>query len=144
MMRQISLAAPLAGLLLMTQQQGINWEEYDLVCPIPLHRNRLKWRGFNQCSLLLREIAGRINIAWSDDFLVRTRDTTPQFQVSPNERRKNVKGAFSCSSGEISESKILLVDDIMTTGSTIVECAEVLKKSGAAIVDAAVLARSIR
>ena len=144
MMRQISLAAPVAGLLLMTQQQGINWEEYDLVCPIPLHRNRLKWRGFNQCSLLLREIAGRINIAWSDDLLVRTRDTTPQFQVSPNERRKNVKGAFSCNSKEISESKILLVDDIMTTGSTIVECAEVLKKSGAAIVDAAVLARSIR
>lgn len=143
MLRHISLAAPLAGLLLLTEQQGINWNEYDLICPIPLHHNRLKWRGFNQCALLIKEVARQRNIVCSDDVLLRIRDTTPQFMVNPNERSSNVKGAFVCNSEDVSDKKILLVDDITTTGSTIAECAKVLKKAGAFIVDVAVLARSV-
>ena len=145
MMREISRAAPLAGLLLATQQLGIDWEGYDLVVPVPLHDNRLRWRGYNQCSLLLREVARYRRVAWTEGALVRIKDTTPQFMVLPKERRKNVVGAFACPNpSDVDNRSILLVDDITTTGSTIMECAKALREAGASAVDAAVLSRPMK
>jgi ComF family protein len=141
---QIVRAAPLACLLLATEQMGIDWEGYDLIVPVPLHNNRLRRRGYNQCSLLVSQIARTRKIEWTDQALVRTRDTTPQFMVERKDRRKNVKGAFDCPEpAAVNQLSILLVDDITTTGSTLAECAKVLKEAGASVVDGAVLARPI-
>lgn len=144
MNRSVSRAAPLAGLLLATETMGIDWESYDLVLPVPLHKNRLKWRGFNQCTLLIKEIATFRNIIWSDQLLLRTRDTTPQVELDANKRLENVKGAFECAHlSEIKSATILLVDDITATGATVAECSKILSECGAAMVDVAVLARPV-
>lgn len=143
MNRQTSRAAPLAGLLLFVEEMGIDWASYDLCIPVPLHNKRLRWRGYNQCSLLLAEIARKRKIQWTDRALIRHRDTRPQFELSATKRRENVKGAFACPApGELSGKTVLLVDDITTTGATLHECVKVLKKAGVAVVDVAVLAKA--
>jgi len=144
MNRGVSRAQSLAGLLLETEQMGIDWENYDLVIPVPLHDNRIRWRGYNQCALLLREIAKVRKIEWSDEVLYRIVDTPPQYTLKHKQRRKNVKGAFSCKAPSfINQGEILLVDDITTTGSTLSECAKTLKNSGAKVIDAVAIARPI-
>ena len=134
----------LGALLLETERLGIDWESYDLVVPVPLHPNRLKKRGFNQCALMIAQIAKMRKIEWATDLLVRIKDTRPQFELKPSQRKKNVSGAFDCNCPENwAGAKILLVDDITTTGSTLIECAKVLKKKTAASIDAAVLSRVV-
>ena len=144
MYREVSRARALAGLLLQTETIGIRWEAYDLVVPVPLHDNRLRWRGFNQCTLLLREIAARRPIVWTDRLLVRIRDTTPQVMVLHSDRHKNVAGAFFAEpTADLTGASVLIVDDITTTGATLAECAKALATAGAQVVDAAVLARPL-
>ena len=144
MNRETSRDGPLAGLLLATEPLGIDWESYDLVLPVPLHDNRIRWRGYNQSALMVRQVARMRRIAWTDQLLVRRRDTTPQFSVERAKRKENIKGAFICADKEgVSRMSVLMVDDITTTGSTIRECAKVLREAGASVVDGAVLARAI-
>ena len=143
MRREIHRAPSLASLLLLTESLGINWEGYDLVLPVPLHNSRLRWRGFNQCALLVREIALYRKFEFSDDALVRNRQTRPQFELTPKKRLENVRGAFSCPRPDLISGKtVLIVDDISTTGATLNECAKALKKAGASYVDAATLCRA--
>ena len=144
MKRDASRARSLAGLLLLTGQMGIRWEAYDCVVPVPLHDNRLRWRGYNQCGLLLKEAAAVRPIRVRRGVLSRTRETTPQFMASAGEKVSNVAGAFACATPEaVSGGDVLLVDDIVTSGATIAECARVLIGAGAKTVDVAVLARSL-
>lgn len=119
----------------------------DLIVPIPLHQRRLRWRGFNQSFLLAKQLScellpGTI-LPVGENILVRTRYTTPQMGIKDyNHRQQNLREAFSISNNEqISGKIILLVDDIATTGSTIFECAKVLKNAGAKEVFAIVIAR---
>lgn len=119
--------------------------EPDLILPVPLHIRRLRWRGFNQ-SLLLAQVcfpAWRKKI--QPDLLQRHRATVPQTQLDAVLRRSNLHGAFSLSAPELVQGRnVLLVDDVFTTGSTLDECAKVLREAGAAEIAAFTLAKTVK
>ncbi len=136
------LAEPLADLILKFITNQINVADTDLITAVPLHRNKLQKRGFNQSQIMAEIIAARLNLRFCFDNLYRRRRTASQFNLAPNERRKNVRGAFACKrSQEFKEKSILLIDDIFTTGSTLNECAYILKQAGARRVVVLTLAR---
>lgn len=111
---------------------------YDIVIPVPIHADRLKKRGFNHAELMGRSFAKRAGLRFDPVVLVRTRTTLPMKGLGPEERRANIRGAFRIKNSRlplIKESRILLIDDIFTTGSTVDEIASVLKDAGAARVD---------
>jgi ComF family protein len=114
----------------------------DMVMPVPLHTRRLRERGFNQALLLAHGIAVRFAIPLVLDNLVRIRFTRPQVELSGRDRMENVSGAFALRSPEAMNGKrVLLIDDVFTTGATLNECSRVLKHAGAASVTAFTLAR---
>ncbi len=119
-------------------------EHYDFIIPVPLHIERLRWRGFNQ-SLLLAQTIGRKKQNQVNPFLLeRIRPTAPQTQLNEKERRTNVRGAFAVSApAQLQGATLLLIDDVYTSGSTLNECARVLRRSGAAAVDVFTLARAV-
>jgi ComF family protein len=105
----------------------------DLIVPVPLHPRRLRERGFNQSGLLAGEFARRIKAPVSYDALRRKSQTLPQTRLNREERLRNVKGAFEISdAGKVRGRRILLVDDVFTTGTTLSECARTLKRKGGA------------
>ena len=112
---------------------------FDLVVPVPLHRSRLAKRGFNHAELMALQVAKRINTPVLDKLKVvrRTRD---QVELSADARRANVAGAYS-SRGPVA-GRILLVDDVFTTGATLSECSRVLRKAGAKEVQSLTLCRT--
>ncbi len=111
---------------------------------VPLHRRRLAKRGFNQSLLLAKYAAEGLSIPLSLDGLVRTRYTRPQVDLDPAEREENVKGAFAVERPEeFKEKRVLLLDDVYTTGATVRECAKVLKKAGAEAVYVLTVARAV-
>jgi len=117
---------------------------YTLIVPVPLHRRRLRERGFNQAVILAREIAGRLSLPLDVRSLRRRVYTEPQVGLGKGHRTANVRGAFGVVDGEgVEGQRILLVDDVYTTGSTARECAEILMKSGAAEVAVLTLARAV-
>ena len=101
----------------------------ELIIPVPLHPSRLRTRGFNQSELLANALARRTGIPVENGLLIRTVNTEPQARLSGNERRKNLNGAFVCT-GKTAAQTVLLVDDVITTGSTLSACAYALKKHG--------------
>ncbi len=114
----------------------------DLVIPVPLHKDRLKQRGYNQALLLAREVSKKTGIRVEDHNLRRIRSTLPQVGLGRKERTRNVKGAFRLWKPDtIKEKNLLLLDDVFTTGNTLNECALELKKKGAAKVVAVTIAR---
>jgi len=114
-------------------------QEADLAAPVPLHPNRLRQRGFNQALLLAQ---GLPEVPLERELLVRQRHTPPQAGLNPKERRDNVKGAFAVPRPDLVKGKrILLIDDVFTTGATVKECAKVLRRSGAREVDILTVAR---
>jgi ComF family protein len=116
----------------------------DFVMPVPLHRKRLRHRGFNQALFLARGMSEAHGMQLSLDNLVRIRYTRPQVELSGAQRIENVAGAFSVNRpGEIGGTSVLLVDDVFTTGATLNECAAVLKGAGASRVTALTLARAL-
>lgn len=122
----------------------IPWREIDVVVPVPLHRERFNERGYNQSGLLAESLGARLQRRFDGTSFVRSRDTEHQARLSGAGRRKNLRGAFTVCAPEMLRSrKILLVDDVMTTGSTLDECAATLKKSGASKVWCFTLARSV-
>ena len=114
----------------------------DLILPVPLHKVRYRERGYNQSSLLACCAARICNISVNEKILTRTRHTSIQARLSSKERLKNVLNAFSVKTPEdVRNKKIILVDDVLTTGVTINECARVLIESGASHVYALTAAR---
>ena len=121
--------------------QKPDFSDFVLI-PVPLEKKKLKWRGFNQAEEIGKELSEFLNIEILNNVLIKTKETLPQVELSDEERKENIKGAFSCQHPElVRERKVLLVDDIYTTGSTMAECARVLKKSGAKEVIGIVIAR---
>ncbi len=120
---------------------------FDLVVPVPLHKKRFAFRGFNQAEILSRVICRERSrpfpTGWAINCsgLKRIKHTTPQSELDREERLKNLKEVFVWSGEKLFGKKILLVDDITTTGSTLEECAKVLKSAGAESVWGIVLAR---
>lgn len=117
----------------------------DMIVPIPLHYTRLLKRRYNQSALLAKELSKLTGIPVDFKSVVRHRKTRPQVEFSGLERVKNVKNAFTVKDPRrLKGRKILLIDDVMTTGSTLKECAFALKKAGAESVDSLTVARVIK
>lgn len=112
---------------------------FDGVVPVPLHRARMRIRGFNQAALLARGVAGKINTPVSDTLQV-VRSTRDQVELSAAERRANVAGAFAAKARV--RGRLLLVDDVLTTGATLSACADTLLNAGATEVRALTLCRT--
>lgn len=103
--------------------------QIDLIVPIPLHKSRRSSRGYNQTEILADYLGQYTGIAVDKKVLVRTKKTLPQKRYDNAERKKNIKNAFMVS-GKICAKKVVLIDDIYTTGSTIDEAAKVLRNAG--------------
>lgn len=115
-----------------------------LLLPIPLHPSRYYWRGFNQTELLGKLIADNLGINFAPDVLIRRKKTQSQVALKPQERVRNIKNAFSFNRNtnwKIKNRKILLFDDVWTTGATLKEAGKVLKRKGALAVWGVALAR---
>jgi ComF family protein len=142
--KKTSLSRPLSTLARETFFQFWDMDGIDVLVSVPLHVKRLRERGFNQAHLLIRRWAKQEEILFDGLTLFRSRWTEPQTTLSRTERQKNIKGAFSIRHPEkIKGRKILLVDDVYTTGATVNECARVLLKAGAKFVDVLTLARAV-
>lgn len=118
----------------------------DALVPVPLHWTRLFQRRFNQSAALARALSRRTKLPVIDDVLVRVRATPPQVGLAREERAKNVHGAFSvekASRAKVKGKRIVLVDDVLTTGATANACARVLRRAGAARIDVLALARVV-
>lgn len=103
---------------------------YDMIVPVPMSKSKKKIRGYNQSSEIAEFIARKLNIPVVDA-LIKKENTIVQHTLSKNEREENVKGMFLPSDIYLSENKIILCDDVITTGSTMNECARILKSMGA-------------
>jgi ComF family protein len=143
--QRTQLRYPLALLAMEGVNRVVTDHKPHLIVPVPLHRSRLRQRGFNQAVLLGRVISQQLSLPMLPDAMIRTRRTEPQIELSATERRMNVKGAFTVGrTDSVAGMRILLLDDVMTTGSTMDECARELKKAGAEAVIAATIARTAR
>ncbi len=137
-----ALAASLAELL--CDYLSINPVPGEVLVPVPLHRKRLRERGYNQSSLLARELGRLIDLPVADDCLVRQRYALPQTRASiVDERRSNVADAFTCSDHNLRGRQVLLIDDVSTSGATLDACAAALKAAGVDSVWGLVLAREV-
>jgi len=120
--------------------------EADLILPVPLHRRRLFSRRYNQAALLALALGRLAQKPVAVDLLRRRRDTPSQGHLRPGERRRNVAGAFALAPGagqRLEGRRVLLVDDVFTTGATLESCARTLGRGGVAAVDALALARVV-
>jgi ComF family protein len=138
-----SILPALQGLMQQADADWLTAHDVDAVVPVPLHRARLAARGFNQAADLAAPVARRRAVPLIRGALVRVRDTEPQYGLSMQQRRENVKGAFRVDRPKkVRGGNIMLVDDIMTTGVTLNESARALKNAGAARVVVLTLART--
>jgi len=116
----------------------------EVLIPVPLHPKRLRERGYNQSSLLAKELGKLTSLPVVDDCLIRQRHAPPQARSSTvEERRSNVAGAFVCRDHRLQNKQVLLIDDVSTSGATLDACAAALKATGATSVWGLVLAREI-
>lgn len=128
--------------LVRTFRERPELQKNQWVVPVPLHFVKRHGRGFNQAELLGRGLADEVGLPLVSEVLVRRRWTWAQARLGREQRRTNVVGAFAVRNPEaVRDKRILLLDDVCTTGSTLESCAEVLKQAGARSVDALTLAR---
>jgi len=116
--------------------------EADLIIPLPFHRERLRERGFNQAIELARPVCRAWHLPIDATSCTRTRNTTAQAQLPWRQRIKNMRGAFHCST-DLTGKRIILIDDVMTSGASLNECARTLKLHGALEVATLVVARAL-
>lgn len=142
---QLCFGPPLAELLAkVLREDGFASDSVDLLVPVPLHVRRLGRRGFNQAGILARMLGEKLGMTVRFDALVRKQWTDPQTRLSRMERLENVKGAFAVrNEAEVEGKRIILVDDVFTTGTTLSECAKTLKASGAVAVHAVTVTRAL-
>jgi ComF family protein len=114
----------------------------DAIVPVPLHRSRLRKRGYNQALELAKPLAKHLGIPLLRDGLCRGRVTQPQTELAAVQRRRNVRGAFIAHVDGKAPGHVAVLDDVFTTGATLAECVRVLKRAGIARVDVWALARA--
>jgi ComF family protein len=129
------LARPLAERMADFAALEMECDSYDWLVPVPLHRVRERHRGFNQSLLLAEALAPAFPRARLSTHLRRIRPTRTQSRLTPQERRRNLQGAFAVIGEEEIPGRVLLVDDVVTTAATVCECARALKIAGATTVD---------
>jgi len=134
------LAEVLGGLLVTFWRA--NAFRVDAIVPVPLHRRRVRERGYNQSALLALVLGREVQLPVLTDALQRDRYTISQVRLGWQERRKNVADAFSCIDLCLAGKDVLLVDDVCTTGSTLEACSIALRSGGARSVHALTLARA--
>lgn len=117
-------------------------ERPEIIVPVPLHPRRLVWRGYNQSLELARRLSARSGIPLAAKALRRVRLTTPQVRVPGPRRRENVRDAFAADPALVSGRRVLLLDDVLTTGATLEEGTLTLKRAGAVRVEVLVLAQT--
>lgn len=141
----LTLGEQLGRLMAAHDYPSFRIRDYSLILPVPLHPRRLRQRGFNQSVILAREISRQHGVDMDFRALRRIVDTESQAGLKKEERRSNIRKAFSITGPErLRGQKILLVDDVYTTGSTLAECAKTLLKGGAEAVGALTLARAVQ
>jgi ComF family protein len=139
---KVTLGKALGRLMTEHEYRNVTIRDYSIIIPVPLHKQRLKERGFNQSLILARELSTYFSIPLDFSLLKRTVHRKPQTMLKKKERLANVKGAFEVkSAANIKGKKILLVDDVYTTGSTVKECSRMLLRHEAAEVAVLTLAR---
>ncbi len=136
---EVGLDQPLGRLL----AERLTAPKTALLVPVPLHTRRLRERSYNQSLLLARVLSQALGLPVAPTLLQRTRETPPQQGLPASVRRRNLQGAFALAANPAGR-QILLVDDVMTTGSTVRECARVLCAGDAAGVEVAIVARAGR
>ncbi|MGH7769339.1 MAG: ComF family protein [Candidatus Binatia bacterium] len=142
--RKVSLGKPLGRLMAIDCRGLFDERPLDVILPVPLHPKRLRWRGFNQSVVLAREIGKEWKLPVDPFVLVRSRETPPQTQLNEEERKKNMRRAFSVNPTRSVEGKaVLLIDDVYTSGATVNECSRALMRGGAKEVSVLTLARTV-
>jgi len=122
--------------------ERLDWP-VDVITVVPSGKQRLADRGYNQVALIAKPLASLWNKRYSPKILKRTRETRTQVGLSPAQRKQNVAGAFHAEAGLISGKNVLVVDDVATSGATLVSCADALLKAGARQVYALTVARAL-
>ena len=131
-----SLSQPLSSLIIthfkLLERPTLFIQEKDdfIIIPTPLSQKRLKWRGFNQSEEIAKHLSIYLEIPLFNDILIKNKETSFQSEISKEERERNVLNVFNCNK-KINNKRMLLVDDVYTTGSTMEECAKTLKNAGA-------------
>ena len=138
--RRHRMAKPLGRLL--AAQASPSFAANAIIVPVPLHAARQRERGFNQAEILAEEVARALMLPVLREGLVRQRATEQQAHLDARQRRENVRGAFVWQGTAAPPKRVLLLDDVITTGATIGACAEALRRAGAREVYALALARS--
>jgi len=119
-----------------------NLKNYDIIVAVPISKKRKKERGYNQSALIASRLAKTMGIPYGKHVLVKKKHTLPQSALGKEERAKNVKNAYKIANAEtIYNKKVLLVDDIFTTGNTVAECSKMLKIAGAKTVNVLTIAK---
>jgi ComF family protein len=138
---KVSLAAPLAALMIARLPP---LSSVDVIMPVPLHIERLRQREFNQSLLLADHLGRRLDIPVAYTNLIRTVPTPAQTTLSRKSRQKNLRRAFAVRHPDaIVNKRILLIDDVFTTGTTVNECAKALRRAGSGDVFAITLSRTV-
>jgi ComF family protein len=138
--RWASLADPFGTLL--ADFWRMNHLTADWLIPVPLHPSRERDRGYNQSNLLAQRLAAQVSVPVSARGLRRTRVTAVQMELNAAQRKENVSGAFACVDERVRGTRVMIIDDVCTTGATLDACAEALLKTGAKSVMGLTLART--
>ncbi len=139
-----TLGVSLANRLIEIHSKLLDKLKIDIIVPIPLHSYRLKMRGYNQSSILADIMGKRLGLPVMEDALIKIKRNKYQKSLDPLHRDKNVKGVYQASEKEVEDKRIMLVDDVITTGATLREAQRTLTEAGGNVVVAAVIAAAGR
>ncbi len=139
--RNIGLADSIA-IQMAEYVRELNWKA-DVLMPAPLGKNRLRERGYNQVALVARPLAHEVGMSYAPNGLTKVRETRSQVGLTISQRRENVSQAYQADPSVVKRRSVLLMDDVATTGSTILACADALMSAGAVDVYALTIARAL-
>ena len=142
--KRISLCKPLSKLIVDYMPDDMNFDDYDYIVPVPIHKRRLRERGFNQSTLLAKSIEKTVRLRVLENVIIKQKNTAPQSSFDREARQTNIKGAFKIHNADIIRDKhILLFDDVYTTGATIREVVNVLWNADPLEIDVLTLTRTL-